>query len=505
MKIEKILKIIIALLSVFVIAAGIFIIVGQPENGIITEETEQETPGREMPQRQKPVTSARDENAEIDLSEFWDAIAKDDPKQILDGQNDDDRDHNYPRGLVIMHSAFSQIEDDIDKYYPVDKPFPYEFFIQYKEEGTNYFKDELALDILEEDPESFDQNVDLLILEPDFAYDLINSDYIMPLSELGFTKEELSDQFPFTVSLTSDENGVQKGLMYRLNPEVLVYRKSIAKEVLGTDDPSAVAEYVKDRESFDATAEKMKQNGYKMLGSTTDELLMFTQHDSTPISLENGECVIPESWKNWAEYTKNYADKGYVINTPRYSDEWLAIYESNEIFAEFYGQISAESLMEYNSEIADDLAFCPGPVGSYDDFNYFGTNYIICATRFTDDPEICADIMRTLALDKETLKSMALNEKVLTNTVSVMTAIGNDAYSDDFGGSYNPFYAYTEAAKKIGDVKSKSSLYEWVLDLYVDRMENYFNGKSTYDECVTLFQEDVNRQWHFYELNGYVN
>jgi hypothetical protein len=504
MKSEKILKIIIALLSVFVVAAGVYIIIGQPGNDIITEEEIQtEEIQWEMPERQKPARINDGDSEKFIPPEDDYEDGYDDDYDYYD--DDDDRDYNYPGGFVIMHAPYTEIEDDINNYYySQEREVPYEFFIEYKEEGSNNFDDELFEDSLGEETESFDQNVDLLILEPDYAYDLINSDYIMPLSELGLTELELADQFPFTVSLTSDENGVQKGLMYRLNPEVLVYRKSIAKEVLGTDDPALVAEYVKDRESFEATAEKMKQKGYKMLTSTTDELLMFTQYDSTPIALENDACVIPESWKNWAEHTKNYVDKGYVVNNARYSDEWLAIYESNEFFAEVHGQLYAESMMESYSEIADDFAVCPGPVGSYDDFNFFGTNYIICATKFTDDPKICADIMRALAVDKENLKSMALNENILTNTVTQMTELTEGSYDGEAGG-YNPFYAYTEAAKKIGDIKSKNSIYDWVLDLYIDRMDSYFKGKSTYDECVTLFQEDVNRKWIFFVENGYVN
>jgi hypothetical protein len=504
MKNKKILRVIIALLSVFVIAVGIYIIIGQPENDTVTAENEQGTSANEEPVSKKPMTSARDErdiNEEVNSNELSPDGYDSFNDLIFDVIYDYDYDYDdsySPKGLVIMHSPLSEIEDDIDNYYPDNKPFSYEFFIQYQEEGTSYFEEILAEDSLRNETESYDQNVDLVILEPSWAYDLINSDYIMPLSELGFTEEELADQFPFTVSLTSDDNGVQKGLMYKLNPEVFIYRKSIAKEVLGTDDPATVAEYVKDRETFEATAEKMKEHGYKMLESTTDESMMFTQYDTKPIAFENGDCIIPESWRNWAEHTKSYSDKGYVVNTPRYSDEWLEgreSIESNEFFAIVYGAIYAEDFVnDY-----PDFAICPGPVGSYDDVSYFGTSYIICATKFTDDPEICADIMRTLALDKETLKSMALSDNVLTNTVSGMTEIAEGEYDGNSVGGYNPFYVYIEAAKKIGDVKSNNSPYDMVLDYYIEHMDSYFQGTKSYDECVTDFQNNLKQRWYYPE------
>jgi hypothetical protein len=415
------------------------------------------------------------------------------------GNTDNDENASSGNTMTIMTAYGSSFESDMDRYYFDHKNLPDGVSIDYTYEDTDEYEDTLTDDLFGNELEFFstDYNVDLLILDPYVAADLLNSDLILPLSELGFTEAELADQFPFTVSLTSDDNGVQKGLMYKLYPEVFIYRKSIAKKVLGTDDPKEVAEFIKDRNSFEATAEKMKENGYKMLGGTDEEAMMFTQYDRTPIVYENGDFVIPKYWKNWAEHTKNYVDKGYVLTASMWSDEWSAALEHNEFFGIFDTSWYTEDLLWMYPGYDDDWAACPGPVGAYSDDNMSGHSFIICAAKGTDNRELAADIMRTLTLDKENLKLMAQNEDVLTNTVSGMTEIAEGKYVGNFGGGYNPFWAYTEAAKKIGEVKTNSEPYLNILSLYMNSMENYLTGSDTYDECVTLFQSELKEYWFY--------
>ena len=69
----------------------------------------------------------------------------------------------------------------------------------------------------------------------------------MPLTDLGIDPDaDLSDQYDFTKVTASDVNGVQRGSTWQCCPGLLVYRRDIAKEVFGTDDPVKVGEKVKD-------------------------------------------------------------------------------------------------------------------------------------------------------------------------------------------------------------------------------------------------------------------
>ena len=88
----------------------------------------------------------------------------------------------------------------------------------------------------------------------------------LPLTDLGIDPDtELADQYEFTKTTASDQNGVQRGSTWQCCPGLLVYRRDIAKDVFGTDDPQKVGEKVKDWDTLKATAGELKEKGYYTL------------------------------------------------------------------------------------------------------------------------------------------------------------------------------------------------------------------------------------------------
>ena len=87
----------------------------------------------------------------------------------------------------------------------------------------------------------------------------------MAVSDLGITDSDLSKQYQYTKDVVTDSNGVLKGVSWQGCPGVLFYNRDAAKAVLGSDDPSEVQNYVKDWDTFNDTAKKMKDAGYTCL------------------------------------------------------------------------------------------------------------------------------------------------------------------------------------------------------------------------------------------------
>ena len=104
---------------------------------------------------------------------------------------------------------------------------------------------------------SADGKVDIFLSETDYVnkYTDIDANVAMPLTDLGIDPAtDLADQYEFTKVTASDVNGVQRGSTWQCCPGLLVYRRDIARDVFGTDDPQAVGEKVKDWETMEATA-----------------------------------------------------------------------------------------------------------------------------------------------------------------------------------------------------------------------------------------------------------
>ena len=76
-------------------------------------------------------------------------------------------------------------------------------------------------------------------------------------------------QLPYTQELASIGMHL-RGAALDISPGVFMYRRSIARDVLGSDDPETVAESVSSWNSFRETAGKAKSAGYKMLAGYDD-------------------------------------------------------------------------------------------------------------------------------------------------------------------------------------------------------------------------------------------
>ena len=125
---------------------------------------------------------------------------------------------------------------------------------------------------------STDDKVDIFLSETDYVYKYTDAeaDVAMPLTDLGIDPDtDLADQYPFTKTTASDQNGVQRGSTWQCCPGLLVYRRDIAKDVFGTDDPATVGEKVKDWDTLKATAEELKAKGYFTFSSYADTFRLY--------------------------------------------------------------------------------------------------------------------------------------------------------------------------------------------------------------------------------------
>ena len=134
-------------------------------------------------------------------------------------------------------------------------------------------------DVLDEKLESGtdqDEGVDLFVVEETYLRDYVESAASMDvIGEVGLTQEDLSDQFLYTQQMATDADGKLKAVSWQAAPGVFAYRRSIAREVLGTDDPEKVQEAVADWEAFADTAEAVKEAGYYMLSGYEDAYRVY--------------------------------------------------------------------------------------------------------------------------------------------------------------------------------------------------------------------------------------
>ena len=213
---------------------------------------------------------------------------------------------------------------------------------------------------------SDEDKIDIFLVEADYAlkYTDAEVDIALPLSELGITADDLSAQFQYTKDVVTDVNGVLRGTSWQATPGLFAYRRSIAKDVFGTDDPDAIQERLSDWTKFEEAARELQAKGYYAYSSVADTYRVFSNNVSAPW-VQGTSVVVDPNIMAWVEQSKKYTDEGLNHNVSgQWIDEWNADQSaSSKVFGFFYSTWGINFTLVGNAGEAGfgDWAVCPGP------------------------------------------------------------------------------------------------------------------------------------------------
>ncbi len=354
---------------------------------------------------------------------------------------------------------------------------------------NNAYQNNLDAALQGQEAAAADDKVDVFLIEADYASKYTKSDFTLDvMNDIGLTEEDLAGQYQYTKDIVTVD-GVQKGTTWQATPGLFAYRRSIAKEVLGTDDPTEVQNMLSDWTKFDETAAKMKDAGYFMLSGYDDAYRTFSNNVSAPW-VDGTKIVIDENIMKWVEQTKQYTDNGYNNKTTLWAPEWSADQgPAGKVFGFFYSTwginftLLGNSLENPEGEqavgngIYGDYAVCEGPQAYY-----WGGTWI-CAAKGTDNIPFIKDMMQRLTCDAETMKQITLDTQDYTNNEAAMEELANSDYASDFLGGQNHIALFAEAAKKI-DMSNISDYDQGLNEAMQQSFHEYFEGNV--DEATAL-------------------
>lgn len=353
----------------------------------------------------------------------------------------------------------------------------------------NAYQNNLDEMLLKQADAAADDKVDMFLVEADYALKYVDTEYAMNLADLGITDADVADQYQYTKDVVTDANGNLKGVSWQGCPGVLIYRRDVAKEVLGSDDPATVQEAVKDWDAFSATAEKMADAGYHMTATVNDAYRVFS-NNVTSKWVVDGKINIDDNLKAWVDMSKAMVDAGQTETYELWSDDWSkGFYPDGNAFCYFGPAWFVDFSMAADTEgsIANQGGWgaTEGPQGFY-----WGGTWI-CAATGTDNPTLVADIMRQLTCNVEIMTDIVKADNDFVNNVPAMNEMAADtSYSSAVLGGQNPLAMYCAGAENI-DLSNSSIYDQGCNEEFQNAMKNYFDGNMTYDEAVEMFQKAV--------------
>ena len=300
----------------------------------------------------------------------------------------------------------------------------------------NAYQNNLDETLLKQADASADDKIDLFLVEADYALKYVNTDYTMPVADLGITEDEVADW-----------------------------------------------------DTFKATAEELKEKGYQMTSTVNDSYRVFSNNVSTPWVVD-GKITVDNNIKNWVDMSKEMVDAGETATYELWSDDWSkGFFKDSNVFA-YFGPawfIDFSMSADQDGSVGKDggWAATEGPQGFY-----WGGTWITAATG-TDNPTLVADIMRTMTTNVDVMKEIVTADNDFINNKPAMEEMAADeSYGDAVLGGQNPLAMFCAGADKI-DLSNMSIYDQGCNEEFQNAMKNYFEGNATYDEALDLFYKAV--------------
>ena len=331
--------------------------------------------------------------------------------------------------------------------------------------------------------------VDLFLAESDYITKYADSDYTQDIAGLGVT--DLSNCYPYTVQAASDANGVVKGVSFQCCPAALIYRRSIAKDVLGTDDPAEVQELLNSWEKFEAVAADAKAKGYYMTASFAATYRVFSNNCTSPWVDGDMNLQFDPQIEAWIAQTEKFVDNGYTLTSGIWDEETTAqMFADGKTMCDFepawYFNFSMGNAQDPDKGCFGDWAICEGPAA-----HFWGGTWMMAPVG-TDNPEAVAEIMNLFINDEDVCSKLVTEQAQFSNNMTVNAKYAEDpSFGNDFLGGQNDVAVFSGMTGNI--VWENHTIYDQQLNEGLqNNLQEYFKGQVTKDEAMQNYYNYVN-------------
>lgn len=258
---------------------------------------------------------------------------------------------------------------------------------------------------------------DVIALEASFVKELVETDILADLGEF-LPDAEAAGIYPFVIEVGTHD-GVTKAYSYQATPGALFYRRSLAKEYFGTDDPEEVQALLSDLDKFTEAAAVVKEKSggdTYMVGSSLDFQNPFYANREQPWIVDD-TLVIDPMVEKYVEIAKLFRDEGYEAQAQQWQEGWFAGMNDTlvdaegspkQVFSYFLPTWGLPYVLAPNAASSDgstdtsgDWGVIPGPLP----YQWGGT--WIGVVEGGDNMDLAKDFVRFATLDEENLTNWA--------------------------------------------------------------------------------------------------
>lgn len=350
---------------------------------------------------------------------------------------------------------------------------------------------------------------DIYCVESAFALKYTQGDasqYALSYKDLGIdvdAKIKEAQIAQYTVDIGSNTDGDVVGLGFQATGGAFIYRRSIAKDVFGTDDPAVIKEKIgPGNNKFFEAAEQVKQKGYAMISGDGD-LWHPIENSSDSGWVVDGKLNIDPKREEFLDLSMELKEKGYHNDTQDWTDAWFADMKgvgNKEVFGFFGPAWLINYTLAPNCGGAavgegtyGDWAVCESPIG----FFWGGTWLLAGKNADEEKQKAIADILEWITLDttEQGLQYRWANGTLYGNggtkdVVASGTVMEKSDGSVEFLGGQNMFDTFI-AANKNANGKNLTPFDESINTYWRGQVREYTAGNKTREQAIEDFKSQV--------------
>ena len=335
-------------------------------------------------------------------------------------------------------------------------------------------------------------------------------DYAMPYKDLGIDvdKETKDAQIAqYTMDIGSNTDGDIDALGYQATGGAFIYRRSIAKDVFGTDDPAEISKLIGGGsgswDKFWDAAKKLSDKGDAIVSGDGDVWHAVENSSDSAWLNDAGQLQIDPKREAFLDISKNLTDKGWSNVTQDWQDAWFADMKG-EGPKPVFGFFGPAWLINYTlapncggkktgEGTYGDWAVCDSPVGFF-----WGGTWLLANKKMNPDKVAAVkEIIDWITLDctKDGLQYKWANgtlngEGGTKDAVASGTVMAMSDGSTDFLGGQNMF-DYFIPANTYATGKNMTQFDESINTAWRDQVRSYAAGEKSRDAAIKDFKQTV--------------
>lgn len=354
---------------------------------------------------------------------------------------------------------------------------------------------------------------DIIVGEPKMLDDFYDAGFFEDLDQFG--AQDYADQIvDYVWQVGQSDDGVQRAISYQITPAGIYYRRDIAKDVFGTDDPEEIGKLFADYPTILDTAQKLKDAGYRIFASDA-EMSVFSGDSAWVV---DGELNVSQARYDFMDlcvdlyqndltaYANQWSTPWYqamagevpilTADVQNYADDSVDVWADADAFEEatkdldktevFAYGLPAWGVLTMRDHVGDTSGLwgvCAGPASGFDGGTYIGIS------SQSERKELAWDFVKFCTLNEETADWWI--EFSQGDTVSLKSAL--EKHKDDANEIYGGQKLYSfwlEQAKNIDT--SKVTRYDQAIgDAWGNAISAVKTGEKTKDEAVAEFYDMI--------------